>query len=198
MVVMGTYLGMVGCSRGPAPVIIPYVDPVAAGEGAIELYDTDGDGQLSELELAACPGILNNISIYDADGNKSVSQEEIESRLSAFFPRRVGVTKLSVHVSLDGKSLDGATLKFVPEPYLGDEVMTAWGTTTGRGNASMDIRNEDAPSSEQGLRGIHYGTYKVEIAHPSITIPAKYNTETTLGYETERGNPTASFELKSR
>ena len=77
-----------------SPGRIPHVDPVAAGQGAVELYDTNGDGQLSEQELAACPGILRNLSIYDADGNKSVTQEEIEARLRAFFPPHVGVTKL--------------------------------------------------------------------------------------------------------
>ena len=32
----------------------------------------------------------------------------------------------------------------------------------------------------------------------TIKIPAKYNTQTTLGYETERGKPYADFDLKSR
>jgi hypothetical protein len=43
---------------------------------------------------------------------------------------------------------------------------------------------------------VHYGTFKVRITHPSIQIPAKYNTETELGYETEVGNPYANFDLK--
>jgi hypothetical protein len=197
-VVVGVSFWMAGCSRGPAPVRIPHVDPVAASQGAVELYDTNGDGQLSEQELTACPGILRNLGIYDADGNKSVTQEEIEARLRAFFPPNVGVTKLNVHVSLDGKSLAGATVKFVPEKYLGDEIKMAGGITTDHGNATIDIRDEDAPETEHGLSGVHYGTYRVEITHPTINIPAKYNTATTLGYETERGNPSTSFELKSR
>lgn len=174
---------------------IPHVDPVAASEGAIELYDTNGDGQLSEQELAACPGILSKLSIYDGDGNKSVTREEIEARLRAFFPKHVGVTKLSAYVSLDGQPLPGATVKFVPEKYLGDEVQMAGGVTTDRGNATIDIRDQDSPDTEQGLNGIHFATYRVEITHPTISIPAKYNTDTTLGYETERGNPATSFEL---
>ena len=195
---VGVSLWLAGCSRGPAPVRIPHVDPVAASQGAVELYDTNGDGQLSEQELTACPGILGKIGIYDSDGNKSVTQEEIEARLRAFFPPNVGVTKLNVHVSLDGKSLAGATVKFVPEKYLGDEIKPAGGITTDRGNATIDIRDADAPETEQGLSGVHYGTYRVEITHPTINVPSKYNTATTLGYETERGNPSTSFELKSR
>ena len=197
-VVVGVTLWTAGCSRGPAPVRIPHVDPVAASQGAVELYDTNGDGQLSEQELTACPGILRNIGIYDSDGNKSVTQEEIEARLRAFFPPNVGVTKLNVYVSLDGQSLSGATVEFVAEKYLGDEVKPAGGVTTDRGNATIDIQDEDAPETEHGLSGVHYGTYRVEITHPTVNVPAKYNTATTLGYETERGNPSTSFELKSR
>ena len=54
------------------------------------------------------------------------------------------------------------------------------------------------PTQNTVCSGVHYGTYRVEITHPTINIPAKYNTATTLGYETERGNPSTSFELKSR
>lgn len=197
-ILVGACMSMVGCNRGPAPVRIPYVDPVAASEGAIELYDTNSDGQLSEQELAACPGILTNLSLYDTDGDKSLTQEEIESRLRGFFPRNVGLTGLSVSVSLDGRPLPEATVKLIPEKYLGDEVKPAWGYTTRRGIAPMDIRAEDKPETERDLHGIHYGTYKVEITHPSVKIPAKYNTATTLGYETERGNPSATFNLRSR
>ncbi len=99
---------------------------------------------------------------------------------------------------LNGRPLAEAEVKLVPEKYLGDEITTAWGKTTPSGIASMDIRDEDSPATEQGLRGVHCGTYKIEINHPTLKIPAKYNTETTLGYETEMGNPSFTVELKSR
>ena len=54
------------------------------------------------------------------------------------------------------------------------------------------------PPPRKGLIGIHYGTYKIVITHPSVQIPAKYNSQTTLGYETQRGNPDFRVELKSR
>jgi hypothetical protein len=45
------------------------------------------------------------------------------------------------------------------------------------------------------LKALHYGTFKVRITHPTITLPARYNTATELGYETESGNPNVQFML---
>jgi hypothetical protein len=62
----------------------------------------------------------------------------------------------------------------------------------------MDLPDDVSPPSDRGLLGVHYGTYKVEVTHPSVAIPAKYNTATTLGYETEVGNPSLLLDLRSR
>ena len=183
---------LAGCSRGPAAVHLPDVDPSAASEQAIEMYDTNGDVQLSATELAACPGILAHIAAYDTDKNHSVSREEVEEQIVRLRASRTGLTSLRIRVRMNGKPLKGAKVKLVPEKYLGEEVKTAWGTTNARGSATMDVKDEDLPSSEAGLIGVHYGTYKVEVTHPNATIPAKYNTQTSLGYETEKGNPSSS------
>ncbi len=187
-----------GCSRGPTAVYVPEVDPATASERALELYDKDKDGSLSETELVACPGILGHLSQYDKDGNGAVSREEIEEQLTQLLSSRVGVTTLRIDVRMDRRPLPGAQVKIVPEGYLGDDVKPAYGTTNPRGTATMDIRDEDSLSSEQGLLGVHYGTYKVEVTHPEVSIPEKYNTQTTLGYETEKGNPSFVVDLKSR
>lgn len=194
---MGTLL-LAGCSRGPAATSIPYVDPSQSAQLAMELYDKDQDGALNEAELAACAGILGHLSLYDLDKNGSVSQEEIEKQITELRSSGVGLTMLSVQVRLDGRSLKGAQLKLIPEKYLGDEVKPAAGTTNARGIATMDIRDADLPESDHGLLGVHYGTYKLEVTHPDVPIPAKYNTQTTLGYETEKGNPNFTVDLKSR
>jgi len=41
------------------------VNPQAAADQVLKLYDTDGDSKLSKGELAKCPGILANIELYD-------------------------------------------------------------------------------------------------------------------------------------
>jgi hypothetical protein len=189
---------MTGCSRGPAAIKPPNIDPAAASREAMELYDTNHDGQLSEKELEACPGILMHRDLYDLDHDGKISREEVEARIRKLRASRIGLTRLGVQVRLDGRPLAGATVKLVPEKYLGSDIKAAVGVTGPAGAAGLSISDEDLPASQHGLSGIHYGTYKVEITHPAIKIPAKYNTQTTLGYETERGKPDADFDLKSR
>lgn len=197
--VLGASLfAIAGCSPGPAATHIPEVDPSQAAQSAMELYDKDQDGVLTDAELAACPGILGHLSNYDSDKNDSISREEIEKQITELRSSRVGLTMLSVQLRLDGRPLKGAKIKLVPEAYLGDEVKEAWGTSNSRGIATMDIRDSDLPESDHGLLGVHYGTYKLEITHPDVSIPATYNTQTTLGYETEKGNPNFNVNLKSR
>jgi hypothetical protein len=187
-----------GCSRGPGAIHVPDVDPAQAAESAMELYDKDHDGVLTEAELAACPGILGHLSTYDLDKSGSVSQEEIEKQIAELRSSRVGLTMLNVQLRMDGRPLKGAKVKMIPEPYLGEDVKVAWGTSNARGIATMDIKDSDLPESDHGLLGVHYGTFKLEVTHPDMQIPAKYNTQTTLGYETEKGNPSFNVNLKSR
>lgn len=191
-------LELSGCRKGPAAVYVPEVDPETASVQAMEMYDTDKDGALSDAELAACPGILRHKQLYDTDGGGTITQQEIAEQLSQLLASKVGVTSLRVQVRLNGRPLAGAQVKIVPEKYLGSDVKSAVGITNDRGTATMDIPDSDSLPSEQGLLGVHYGTYKLEVTHPTISIPEKYNNKTTLGYETEKGNPNLVVELKNR
>jgi len=188
---------LTGCSNGPPALRAPYLDPESAAADAIELYDKDGDGQLSVAELEDCSGILASISAYDKNGDEQVSAEEIAQRLQTFVDSKVAIGRLIVSVRLDGSSLEGATIRFIPEDYLGDEIKPAMGQTNGSGTAAMAVAKEDLPESQKELVGVHFGTYRVEITHPSISIPAKYNTESTLGFEPAPASIRAKFELSS-
>jgi hypothetical protein len=55
---------------------------------------------------------------------------------------------------------------------------------------------EKAPAHLKSMKLIQYGTFKVRITHPTTKLPAKYNTDTTLGYETIPGEPFVNFALK--
>jgi hypothetical protein len=187
-----------GCSRGPARVPAPSIDPDSAADKAIELYDTDHDRALSDNELARCPGIRTTISLYDQDGNRSIDREEIIRRLSDLLKNRVGLTQLRSRVTYRGRPLPDAQIVFEPEPYLGDEVQVAEGTTNSHGSAQIGIAEEYLPENVRNMKLVHYGTYKVRITHPTIKLPSRYNSETTLGYETRIGDPFATFALTDR
>jgi hypothetical protein len=174
----------------------PEIDPKNAAADAIDLYDTNKDGSLSAAELAKCPGILLEIKAYDADGNGKTTPDEIAARITDLRKHGVGLTRLNCSVTVNGRGLDNATIRFEPEPYLGTEIQAADGITNERGVAQMAIPADKLPSDQQDLKAVHYGTYKVRITHPTVKLPAKYNTDTTLGYESRPGDPFASFALK--
>ena len=189
-------LGLIGCSRGPSRVKPPDINPESAASEAIRLYDTNSDGALDETELAKCPAILMDAKTYDVDSNGKITQEEIAARIAGLRKNRVGLTGLSCHVKLNGLPLKNATVDFDPEPYLGTDIKSAHGITDDTGVAEMAIRPEELAQDQQDLKAIHYGTYKVRVTHSKVKIPARYNTETTLGYETRIGDPYATFSLK--
>jgi hypothetical protein len=188
---------LVGCSRGPSRILPPDVDPEKSADEAIGLYDADKNGSLNGVELEACPGMLGEMKAYDTDADGSVSRDEIAARITALRKHGVGLTRVNCNVSLNGRGLNNATIAFEPEPYLGNEVKAAQGVTNERGMAQMAIPAEELPADQRDLKAIHYGTYKVRITHPTIKLPAKYNTDTILGYESRPGDPFATFTLKA-
>jgi len=191
-------LGLLGCSGRPSDFVPPELDPESAAAEAIALYDKDGDGKLSKTELKACPGLLVSIGAYDKDGDEVISEDEIAQRLQKYVSEVVTLSRLSATVRLDNRPLVGATVRFIPETYLGEEIKESTGVTNKGGSASMAVADEELPENQKGIRGIHPGTYRVEITDPEGKVPAMFNTETTLGYETTPSSQYTSFDLKSR
>jgi len=187
-----------GCSGGPPPLTPPDIDPAAAADMAFELYDTNGDGLLDGEELEACPAIVGSLSTYDTDSDSVISRDELANRLQRFVKSRAALYRLSVAVFLDKKPLSGATVRFVPEPYFEDRIKPATGVTGRTGTAQMAVADEDLPENQRNIRAVQCGTYRVEITHPDIDLPPRYNTETTLGYESVISDPSVEFQLKSR
>jgi hypothetical protein len=195
---IGLLVVIVGCSRGPARIPAPDVDPESAADKALELYDKNSDTKLDKAELAACPGIRDMLSLYDQDSSGSVDRNEILERLTGLLKSRIGLTQLRARVTYGGKPLSGAKVVLEPETYLGEEVQAAEGTTDAHGSAQMSIAPEQLPEQVQNMKLVHCGTFKVRITHPQIKLLPKYNTETTLGYETRLGDPFASFALTAK
>ncbi len=193
---------IVGCGSGTEDrVPAPSLDPEAMAAKATTTYDTDSSGELSIEELAAVPGIASAVDHYDADKNGAVSTAEIASQIQSWVDTRVAITMFSCRVTLDGQPLHNATIELIPEPFLADVIHAAKGVTNEAGEANLGMPQADLPESMKGSTMVNPGIYKIRITHATTTIPAIYNTETTLGIEVSPTSPlidTPLFELKSR
>lgn len=179
---------IVGCSKHPARIHPVDIDAKSASANAIDQYDKNGDGLLDNDEMTAVPGILKYKDKYDTDGDGMVSREEIANRISRWKKLGLGVVSLNVVVRLAGRPLPGASVRFVPEVYLGAGPRIATGECNQIGETKVSVANSELPKVLQAARlgGIYGGTYKIEVTHPQVTIPEKYNTATTLGEEVAR------------
>ena len=172
-----------GCSSRPSRVAQARIDPQSAAKAAMAAYDADGNGSLSAQELQKCPALARSIARCDANKDGSLTADEIAARIRTWQEQRVGLMRFYCRVVRNRAPLAGAAVRFVPEPFLGGEVKPASGTTDATGTVFLSVAASDLPADQQGLTGVQPGLYKVEITHPKIKLPAKFNSETTLGQE---------------
>ncbi|MEM7312388.1 MAG: hypothetical protein AAF497_04475, partial [Planctomycetota bacterium] len=170
-------LVVVGCGR-PRPTK-PSFDPGKSASDALVQYDSNGDGLLSREEVADSPGLIAAFERIDSNSDENLSEQELANRVRYYKSAGVAVINGSVKVRRKGKPLVGATVTFRPEPFLGEEFQPCSGETDETGLASLSREAAQFP-------GIYLGFYSVEISQivkGKEKIPAKYNTETTLGFE---------------
>jgi hypothetical protein len=180
VVCLGVWAGW-GCSRTPPRVRPPAIDASAAGRLAIQQYDTDGDGLIKGPELDKAPALKAAIKNLDTNGDGGVSADEIAARVTAWQETEVGTMSLSCKVTYRGQPLQGATVKFIPEKFLGDQIQTATGETNEFGVAVLSVPLD--PAIRGGAPGVQSGLYRVEITKEAMNIPARYTAETILGQE---------------
>ena len=182
-----------GCWGGPATVDPPDIDAAAAGTAAVEQYDQDADQLIGGSELDQAVALKQALEKLDTDTDGMVSAAEITARIEAWQETEIALTDASCTVTLDGEPLEGATVIFVPEKFLGEEVKPATGTTDSFGSAILNI---------EGADGMHCGFFRVEITKSGTKIPPRYNTETILGQEIAQDavgiTEGLRFELKSK
>jgi hypothetical protein len=176
------------------------VDHVAASKAAVEQYDKSGDGLLDQTELKACPALLRELRAYDESKDKKLTADEIGAVIKDMYGQGAGMTALGCTVNLDGGPLSGATVRFIPEPFLGPEIKEASGVTNSAGAAALGISPDELPKELRRHSLMRVGIYRVEVTHPTKRIPAKYNTESELGFEFHELNHVMSptFNLVSR
>jgi EF hand len=198
-------LATTSCNRGPTPIKQPSIDPASAGKLAIEEYDKNGDGKIAGDELDKAPALKAALPRLDTDGDGAVSADEVAARVNAWKGMRTGMTTVHCHITMDGQPLVGAKVIFEPETFLGDNIKTAVATSNPYGDAAPSIPPAERPQPNLP-GGAHFGLYKVRISlmvNGKETVPARYNTETTLGQEVSYDDPAMQnhnmqFALKSK
>ncbi len=173
-----------GCSGGtPNRVPMAAISPTDAGKKAIEMYDTNHDGAISGEELKKVPALKMAIARFSSGGDGKVTADTIAQRIQVWHDKKVAVISILVGVTMDGAPLDGATVTFEPEPFLGTTILPASGKTDAHGTVMLKTNDKT---------GTSVGLYKVKITkevNGKETIPARYNTETELGAEVAQDVP---------
>ena len=168
---------LAGCSeRRIAPPVKVNAEQVAAE--AMKQLDANGDGFLDETELAKCPGLLSCLQAWDTDKDGKLSKAEITEGLSPLKDNETGLRAVSCRVYLDDRPLAGASVKLVPEKFLGLELKPVSGTSDTDGRVRLQAAGQEFP-------GVPPGIYRIEVSLKDSggqeTIPARYNRETMLG-----------------
>jgi hypothetical protein len=168
-----------GCWRGLPRLRPPSINASSAAAKAIEMYDADKDGKIGGAELDKSPALKAALAQIDTAGEGTITAAKITARIKKWQENKIARMQLECIVLHNGKPLAGAEVKFIPEAFLGDEIKTATGKTNQRGMARLS----GATASRADPPGVAFGLYRVEITKPGEKIPAKYNTQTTLGQE---------------
>ncbi len=178
-----------GCNSGPGAIRPPDVDADAAADQAVELQDRNGDGQLAKEEWSASPALVAVAPSYDLNGDDMLSVEELTGGIAGWEQSGVGARAVPFTILWNGRPLPGATVRLVPAPFFDGTLKGASGQSGPRGTGQLNMAAEDRPRNAPDIPLMQPGLYQVEIMHPSVKIPEKYNSQTTLGIEISGSNP---------
>jgi hypothetical protein len=173
----GLALLAAGCSGGSSRAGVQ-VSPKDAANQAMAEYDTNKDGVLDAKELEACPGLLMALKRVDKNGDGRLTADEIADRI-AFFQQQDTQPDVGVEVTLDNRPLAGATVTLVPEKFMGPAAKSASAVTDEEGSGHFITEGTTYAQVTPG----YYRVTVSKNAQGREVVPAKYNAQTTLGYE---------------
>jgi hypothetical protein len=144
------------------------------------MYDTNKDGKISGDELDKCGALKSAIAQIDKGGEGFITAEKIATRVKEWQDSKLGRMSMTCLIQHNGQPLADADVKFVPEKFLGSNMIVASGKTDKNGLAVISIPTSGERTDPPGVPP---GLYRVEVTKAGANIPAKYNTDTILGQE---------------
>lgn len=167
---------IVGCSNQPTRIHSPDWDPEELVSNAFELLDSNNNQLLESEELESAPGLLSSTKYLDKNDDESIDRDELLARLKLIDELRVGLVSTPLRLTLNGKPLPEAEVRFVPDGWLKDTVGPAYGIT--------DQNGTFYPMSEGvELPGVRVGFYRVEVESKRINPQKASSALQTLGWE---------------
>jgi hypothetical protein len=186
---------LAGCSGGSvAPAPRATYDAAGVSQAALNLLDKNKNGQIEGAELDASPALKAALPAIDRNRDKSLSASELQQRVEQYV--KLGQLSVSCTVTLDGRALAGATVTFEPEPFLGAGLKPVTTTTDKDGVSGMfQVDGKSFATLPPGL-------YRIRVTKDGTNLPARFNTQTTLGREVyadpRQGDATIELALRSR
>lgn len=196
-------LASLGCNGRPARVPVAQIDFDKAAEKAVSSYDSNADGAIAASEVDRIPALREAFANVDANGDAAITLDEIESYLRKMQEKEVAMVRWTLRLSLDGKPLKGATVRFEPADFLLPGVLPASGVTDERGIVTLSVPEEHRPSPN--ARVVHCGLYNVHVSKVvsgQESLPEGYADGVILGVEVRPEGQTnlglADIRLSSR
>jgi hypothetical protein len=179
-------IALAGCPSSPSRLSAPTIAGDAAA-AAIKKCDANGDGAIGGDELNKAPSIKAAVKRIDANNDGKVTADEIDERIAVWKKSGIAITRAVAWVRQGGRPLADVDVTFIPEDFLGPNLKPVVSKTDTSGAAYLQI------SGKPEERGIALGFYRVELSKKGAdgkdTIPARYNSETTLGAEITPDDP---------
>jgi hypothetical protein len=182
-VLMFCAVAVSGCGcRKMRRLPLPEINASSAKSKAMEQYDTNGDGRIEGEELENAPSLewaVEKGKRIDANEDGALTGAEIGDRIKDWLGSNTARISVICMVKKGGAPVEGATVTFDPEKFLGDKIQPSTGVTDASGSAeiSIPLKNEDP------YKGVAPGLYLVRITKEGADIPEKYNTQTIFGIE---------------
>lgn len=159
---------------------MPAINPDEAAKLALEQFDRNKDGFLDAKELEQCPALLSSVALIDEDKDSKLNAKEIAARIASYKAKQVGLVAVNCRVTRSGRPVAGATVRFVPEKFMGSNIKPAEGVTDSSGTVMPAVEGSNLP-------GVACGFYRIEVTKKELgneMISSKYNgSGTVLGVE---------------